>query len=189
MTAIADANPGYAKPWRDHGLALCAITLLIVLEFHSALYAALQVWLVSPTYSHCFLIIPISAWLVWEKRDALKTIKPSVAPHFLWFVPVLLVLWWLGELSAINEVRQYAVVALIQVMIVTLLGIEVLRVIWFPILFLFFLVPTGEYLIFPMEQFATRFVDVCLNLLNIPHFTEGTTFELTNRRFEIAEAC
>jgi exosortase A len=189
MTAIADANPGCAKPWRDHGLALGAVILLIVLEFHSALYAALQVWLVSPTYSHCFLIIPISAWLVWEKRDALKTIKPSVAPHFLWFVPVLLVLWWLGELSAINEVRQYAVVALIQVMIVTILGIEVLRVIWFPILFLFFLVPTGEYLIFPMEQFATRFVDVCLNLLNIPHFTEGTTFELTNGRFEIAEAC
>jgi exosortase A len=189
MTALAEAGPGNAGPWRDHGIALATIIVLIVLAFHDALSAALQVWIVSPTYSHCFLIVPIVAWLVWEKRDALAMIKPAVAPRFLWFVPFLLVLWWLGELSSINEVRQYAVVALIQVMIVTLLGVEVLRVIWFPILFLLFLVPTGEYLIAPMQRFATRFVDISLNLLHIPHYTEGTTFELTNGRFEIAEAC
>lgn len=189
MTTIADAGLGNAKPWRDHGLALGTIILLIVLAFNDALSAALQVWIVSPTYSHCFLIIPIAAWLVWEKRDTLAMIRPAVAPRFLWLVPFLLVLWWLGELSAINEVRQYAVVALFQVMIATLLGVEVLRLIWFPVLFLLFMVPTGEYLIAPMQHFATRFVDICLNLLHIPHYTEGTTFELTNGRFEIAEAC
>ena len=104
-------------------------------------------------------------------------------------MPVLALIWWMGELAAINEVQQYAVVGLIQAMIVALLGINVIRVIWFPILYLLFLVPTGEYLIAPMQHFATHFVDVCLNLLRIPHYTEGTTFELTNGRFEIAEAC
>lgn len=189
MTAIAEVGTGNAKPWRDHGLALGAMIVLIVLAFHDALFAAWRVWMISPTYSHCFLIVPIVAWLIWEKRDTLAMIKPSVAPRFLWFVPLLLVVWWLGELSAINEVRQYAVIALIQVMIVTLLGIDVLRVIWFPIFFLLFLVPTGEYLIAPMQRFATRFVDICLTLLGVAHYTEGTTFELTNGRFEIAEAC
>jgi exosortase A len=189
MTTITDVYSSNARPWRDHGIALGAIILLIGAEFHNTLNAAVQVWIVSPTYSHCFLILPIIAWLVWEKRHALAMIQPTVAPRYLWFVPLLAVLWWLGELSAINEVRQYAVFALLQVMIIALLGVQVLRIIWFPILFLLFLVPTGEYLIFPMQQFATRFVDVCLNLLSIPHYTEGTTLELTTGRFEIAEAC
>lgn len=175
--------------WRTHGLALAAIVSVVVLEFHDALRAALQVWMVSPTYSHCFLILPIVGWLIWEKWDVLRTVRPAVAPHFLWVIPFLTVIWWLGELAAINEVRQYAVIGILQVAIVTVMGIQVLRVIWFPILFLLFLVPTGEYLIFPMQQFATRFVDICLSLLHIPHYTEGTTFELTTGRFEIAEAC
>ena len=113
MTSITAAHPGHAQSWRDHGLALVAIIFLIGVEFHDALNAALQVWSVSPTYSHCFLIIPIGTWLIWEKRDTLRMIRPSVAPRFLWFVPFLVALWWLGELSAINEVRQYAIVALI----------------------------------------------------------------------------
>jgi EpsI family protein len=40
-----------------------------------------------------------------------------------------------------------------------------------------------------MQRFATQFVDVCLNIIGIPHYTEGTVIELTNGRFEIAEAC
>lgn len=184
---MADDSIMYS--WRRHGLALAAVAGLIMLEFHDAVRAAIQVWMVSPTYSHCFLILPIAGWLIWEKWGVLRTIRPAVAPRFLWFIPVLLVIWWLGELSAINEVRQYAVIGLLQIAIITLLGVQVLRQIWFPVFFLLFLVPTGEYLITPMQQFATRFVDICLNTLAIPHYTEGTTFELTNGRFEIAEAC
>jgi EpsI family protein len=72
---------------------------------------------------------------------------------------------------------------------VTLLGVNVIRLIWFPVLYLLFLVPTGEYLIVPMQNFAAHFVDVSLTILGIAHYTDGTTFELTNGRFEIAEAC
>src|SRR2546423_12882223 len=40
-----------------------------------------------------------------------------------------------------------------------------------------------------MPDFATRFTDIGLMLIGVPHYTEGTTIELTNGRFEIAEAC
>src|SRR5262249_10970952 len=98
-------------------------------------------------------------------------------------------MWWMGQLLAINEVQQYAAVGMMQVLIVTLLGLNVVRLIWFPVLYLIFLVPTGEYLIDPMQRFAAHFVDISLTLLNIAHYREGTVFDLTNGRFEIAEAC
>lgn len=188
-TTAIDANQEARQVWRSHLLALAAVLALILIEFRGAVSAAVAVWEVSPTYSHCFLIIPIVGWLIWEKRDALQRMRPAVEPRILLLIVPLVALWWLGELSAVNEVRQYAVVGIMQTAIIALLGPRVIRQIWFPVLFLLALVPTGEYLIGPMQHFATRFVDISLNLLGIPHYTEGTVIEMTNGRFEIAEAC
>ncbi len=187
--ATVSPNEGVSHAWRNHLLALGMLLILILLDFHQAVSAAVTVWMVSPTYSHCFLILPIVGWLIWEKRDVLRAMQPALEPRALLLFPPLVALWWLGQLSAVNEVMQYAVVGLMQVTIIVLLGPKVVRQIWFPIFFLLALVPTGEYLTGPMQQFATRFVDIALNLFGIPHYTEGTIFELTNGRYEIAEAC
>jgi exosortase A len=191
MTAVTlpESDRISSKAWMRHGLVLAALLLLTVAAFLPTVEAAVQVWWISPTYSHCFLILPIIGWLVWEKRPTLALMTPGLEPRALILLPLFGLTWWLGELAAINEVQQYSVVGILQVLIVALLGRGILRVIWFPVLYLLFLVPTGEYLIVPMQHFATVFVDISLNLLGIIHYTEGTTFELTNGRFEIAEAC
>jgi len=191
MTAITlpETRSAAAKAWVRHAAALGILLLATLAAFHDSVAAAVRVWWVSPTYSHCFLIIPIVLWLIWEKRPLLAAHSPSLAPKALLAIPLLVLMWWMGDLAAINEVQQYAMVAIMQALIVALIGIPICRVIWFPIFYLLALVPTGEYLIVPMQHFATRFVDIALNLLGIPHYTEGTTFELTNGRFEIAEAC
>lgn len=178
-----------ARAWRLHGAALAFLVLLTLLEFRESVVAAVQVWWIYETYSHCFLILPISLWLVWEQRAKLAQLTPAVELRALWGVPVVLLVWWLGELATINEVRQLAIVGLIQLAIVAMLGTRVYRQIWFPALYLFFLVPAGQYLIAPMQRFATVFVDLFLTLVGIPHHTEGTLVELTNGKFEIAEAC
>jgi exosortase A len=188
LTTI-DTGQDLSHIWRSHLMALGAVLVLILVEFYSAVLAAFKVWESSPTYSHCFLIVPIIGWLIWEKKAVLQQMKPMAEPRILPLILPLLALWWLGELAAVNEVRQYAVIGIMQIAIIALLGFEVVRQIWFPIMFLLFLVPTGEYLIGPMQDFAARFVDASLNILNIPHYTEGTVLELTNGRFEIAEAC
>ena len=189
VTAAIGANESTLSAWRNHVLALGIVVILILAEFHHAVSAALTVWVVSPTFSHCFLILPIVAWLIWEKRDVLRATTPTVEPYALLLILPLLAGWWLGQLLAVNEIIQYAVVGLIQTAVFALLGPKVVRQIWFPVFFLLFLVPTGEYLTGPMQRFATQFVDVGLNIFGIPHYTEGTVIELTNGRFEIAEAC
>ena len=194
MQVVTAARPpqshrAISNAWLRHGAALAFLVLLALVAFRDCLSAAITVWLVSPTYSHCFLIVPIVIWLIWEKRAALGTLAPSLCPKALLLMPVLALGWWMGQLAAINEVQQYAVVAILQTLVLALLGASVIRVIWFPVLYLLFLVPTGEYLIAPMQIFAAHFVDVSLNILGIPHYTDGTTFELTTGRYEIAEAC
>jgi exosortase A len=191
MTAITlpESEHTVARAWLRHGTALAALLALTLAVFGQAVAAAVKVWTVSPTYSHCFLIVPIALWLIWEKRAALATTAPGLFPRALLLAPLLGLMWWMGQLLAINEVQQYAAVGMMQVLIVALLGLNVVRLIWFPVLYLVFLVPTGEYLIEPMQRFAAHFVDISLTLLNVAHFRQGTVFDLTNGRFEIAEAC
>jgi exosortase A len=175
--------------WLAHLVVLAGLIAVAAFSFRDAIGAAVGVWSVSPTYSHCFLIIPIVIWLVWEKRQEVAATAPQPMPVLLALLVPLLLVWWAGEILTINEVRQFAIVAMVQVLIVAVLGLAVSRILWFPILYLVFLVPTGEYLIVPMQHFAASFVSLCLTALGIPFFREGTLFELSNGRFQIAEAC
>jgi exosortase A len=189
VLSLPQSDRTIASAWLRHGAILAVLVVLTLVLFRDAVTAAVNVWIVSPTYSHCFLIVPIVLWLTWEKRAALAGTAPGLFARALLMTPLLGLMWWMGQLLAINEVQQYAVIGIIQTLIVALLGLNVVRLIWFPVLYLVFLVPTGEYLIAPMQRFATQFVDISLTLLKIPHYTQGTVFELANGRYEIAEAC
>jgi exosortase A len=189
-SAFADVPASPARrQWAWHlsvlGIIVCAVLAL----FQYEVVNAVEVWWFYPAYSHCFLVIPISAWLVWRKREQLASMAPRLEPKALLLMVVLMLAWLAGYFSLINEVRQFSVVAMIIVAILALLGPQVFRVIAFPVLYLFFLVPFGQYFIPPMQQFTTWFTDLGLNGLAVPHFTEGTVIELPNGRFEIADAC
>ena len=113
---------------------------------------------------------------------------PLIRPRFGLFPP-LVVVSLVGELTRINEVEQLAFVGLLQVLILAILGLQVYRTILFPSLFLFFLVPMGEYLILPLQHFTTHFISAGLTLLGIPHYTEVNLIQLSNGNYEVAEAC
>jgi exosortase A len=188
--ATADAKAQQTtRDWLWHLGTLVAVTGLILAIFQFEVINAVQVWWIYPAYSHCFLILPISAYLVWEKRNTLAGMTPTIAPKALCAILPLLLLWLVSKFSTINEFRQFAVIGLIEISILTMVGPRVFAAILFPALYLFFLVPAGQYLIPPMQVFAAEFVNVGLNLLNIPHYTEGTVIELPNSLFEVAEAC
>ncbi|HVZ70375.1 MAG TPA: exosortase A [Rhizomicrobium sp.] len=187
--AVNDVHTDVRTLWLRHIGALSLVLAVLAWFFWPNIQAALTVYWVSPTYSHCYLIVPISAWLVWNKRDELRTVRPQL------FLPALVLLiplaagWYFGHLVAINEAQQFALMAMAQVIMLALFGWPVYRVLMFPALFLFFLVPTGEYLVPPLQRFTTHFITTFLSLMRIPYYAEGTIIELANGRYQVEEAC
>lgn len=188
-STVLDAATDLKSRWAWHLAGLGTLLAVIGGLFWNDIAAAAEVWWLYPAYSHSFLILPISLWLIWNKRTELRAQTPTLAPKAVLAALPFLALWIIGELGTINEARQFAVIGFVQVAIVAMLGPRVYRTILFPALFLFFLVPTGQYLIPPLQRITTDFVDAALSLFAIPHYTEGTLIELPNGRFEIAEAC
>jgi exosortase A len=178
-----------AAPWSLHLGALGALLALIFIAFQYEVLNAVESWWVYPTYTHCFLVIPISLWLIWEKREELRRETPSVTTSGLLAIPFLLAFWFAANIATINEARQIALVGIMQVAILTTLGARVYRKVLFPSLYLFALVPVGQYLVPPMQLIATWFADTGLTLLGIAHYTEGTLIQLETGLFEVAEAC
>ena len=185
----ADRLASQRLVWATHLAVLAGLVALLVWFNLRAIESAVQVWWVSPTFSHCFLIIPISGYLIFRRRHDLARSVPSVYPLALVIAPPLILFAIAGCIADINEFEQFAFVAILQVLVLAVLGPITYRKILFPALFLFFLVPTGDYLIDPLQQFTTSFVSYGLTVLGIPHLTEGYIIKLSNGNFEVAEAC
>ena len=189
LERAALACPSPARQWLWPGLALAGGTALWIVAYWAAIAAAVQSWWVSPSYSYCFLIIPICGFLVWLRRQRLASMTPlPFAPALLLGIPAGL-LWLAGNAAMINEVQQFAAILMIQMLILGIVGPRVYRALLFPCLFLFFLVPTGEYLLPYLQRFTTWFVSTGLTLLGILHYTEGNMILLANGNFEVAQAC
>lgn len=191
VTAVVPVarRPAPLMVWTTHLIALCALVGLLCVFNAQAIAAAVRVWWVSPTFSHCFFVIPVSAYFVWSSRHALALLTPTAYPPALALFPPLVLISLAAKITHINEVEQLAFIGQLQVLILAVVGPQVYRRILFPSLFLFFLVPMGEYLIVPLQNFTTHFISAGLTLLGIPHYTEMTLIQLSNGDYEVAEAC
>lgn len=188
VDAVRDDSDIRAR-WMVHtGLAGLLLVVLGIAFFDDVSHTA-TVWWVYPSYSHCFLVIPISAWLIWERREQLLRESPSVAPIALLAAPLFGLMWLLGYYATIAEVREVAVMGLAQTVFATMFGLKLYRMFLFPLLFLFFLVPTGEYLIPPLQHFTADFTQRGLDFFGVIYYREGTLFQLQNGSYEVAEAC
>ncbi|HEY0523037.1 MAG TPA: exosortase A, partial [Stellaceae bacterium] len=116
-------------------------------------------------------------------------LSPRPFPWALAALPPLGAAWLVAHIAGILEAEQLLIVGMLQVALLTILGIGVYRAILFPLLFLFFLVPTGEFLVPSLQEFTAHFVVVGLQLTGIPVYMDGVFLQIPNGNFHVAEAC
>ncbi|NWG40065.1 MAG: exosortase A [Hydrogenophilaceae bacterium] len=167
------------------GLLLTAIFILYWPTFHSML----EIWERSETFAHGYLIFPISAWLIWRKRYHLTQIEPRPDWRGLVFLVLAGAGWLLADAGSVKVVAQYAFIALLIAAIWAVLGSRVVRAIFFPLAFLLFAVPVGEFLIAPLMEFTADFTVKALQLTGIPVYREGTFFSIPSGDWSVVEGC
>lgn len=146
-------------------------------------------WDRASAYKHCYLIAPISLYLIWDQRDRLTRMMPSAG---FWGLPVVLAFgmaWLIADIANIDEGRQFAVVGMMQGLFLTVLGWPVYRALAFPLLFLFLAVPTGGYLLPWMQAVATDITVAGLRLIGIPVFAEGIIITVPTGIYRVAPGC
>ena len=167
--------------------------LLAFVIYAPILYHMSRHWALVEDYSHGFLIAPLALYFAWERRDALR--RAPVRPSFWGLVPLLLGTLTLivGRLGVeLMNLRISFVLTLIG-LVLLLLGRRVTRVLAFPLVFLFLMVPLPQSLVnvvaFPLQLAAADWAVHTLHLLGIPALREGNIIQLPSATLFVAEAC
>jgi exosortase A len=187
--ASVDAAPRRAAIWRAVLATIVIVLALFAFFYPSEIAGAVRVWDQSTAYTHCWLILPIVAYLLWERRRELQIWTPSPTVWPLLLVPVAAALWLLAQRAGILEGRQLALMLMLQAVLASLLGPRFWRAFIFEFLYLFFLIPTGEFLVPSLQNFTRDFIVTGLHLLHVPVFYDASMIEIPEGRFFVAEAC
>jgi exosortase A len=178
-----------APGWKPALTLIGIASLVFGIAFWQEIAAAVGVWIDSTAYNHCFLILPLAGFLLWERRAVLSSVSPRPV---LWPLPVMLSLsgvWLVAAILDIQEGRQLVIVAMFEVVLLVALGPRAFWQLLAPFLFLFFLVPSGAFLVPSLQTITADITIAGLHALRIPVFSDGFMIEIPEGPFEIAEAC
>lgn len=168
---------------------LLALLLLQITIYAETYWSMVQVWWRSETFAHGFLIFPISLYLIWSRREQLREINYRIDFSGLPLIALCGFIWLLAHLADVLVIQQFAVVLMIPAIIWSVCGLQKVWAMAFPLAFLLFAVPTGEFLMDPMMEFTADFTVAAVRLTGIPVFREGLFFTLPTGSWSVVEAC
>lgn len=180
---------GLPAHWRLPIAALLALVLAILLLYRHSVVGMVSIWSRSETYTHGFVVPLISLWLVWRMRHALAPLVPRPAASAALLMLGAAALWLAGDLVAVNAATQLAVVTLLVLAVPAVLGWVVARAMMFPLGFLFFAVPIGDFMLPQMMEWTADFTVVALRASGIPVYREGLQFVIPSGLWSVVEAC
>ncbi|MDR3533308.1 MAG: exosortase [Rhodopila sp.] len=175
--------------WRRLVLPLGLGLLLLGALFNKEVVAAVQTWDASTAYNHCFLIIPIALYLLWDRRFDLVGIQARPMPAVVLLGPPLAFAWLVSERLGIMEGRQLIAITFVELLFLAVLGKRLWWAMAGPLLYLYFLVPFGEFLTPKLQDITTWFVRHGLDTLGVPAYIDGYIIEIPQGTFFVAEAC
>ena len=178
-----------APGWRPALILIGIASLAFGVVFRQEITGAVQVWMDSTAYNHCFLVLPLAGFLLWERRAVIASVSPRPVLWPLLMLPLLSAVWLLSAVLDIQEGRQLDTVAMFEVVLLVTLGPHVFWLLLAPLLFLFFLVPSGAFLVPSLQTITADITVFGLRALHIPVFSDGYMIEIPEGPFEIAEAC
>ncbi len=187
---IASETPaGSGVSWKRALFFLALALSWIGYLYRDAFEAMVVIWQRSETFNHCFLIPPIVAWLIWRKRSVLAKIQPVPSYSALFLTVGAGAAWLAGQLAVVNALTQFAVVTVAVASVPALLGFRVGSAIAFPLAFLFFSVPFGEFVMPQMMELTADFTVLALRVSGIPVYREGLQFVIPSGNWSVVEAC
>jgi exosortase A len=176
-------------PWRQALPPWLLLVAVVLVLYRDTAVAMVEIWSRSDTFAHAFVVPPIAAWLIWRQREALAALSPRPAAWVLSLLAGVGIVWLLGALGAGNSVTQLAFTALLVLTVPAVIGMEAARVMLFPLCFLFFAVPIGEFVVPQLMIWTADFTALALRFSGIPVYREGLQLVIPSGTWHIVEAC
>lgn len=172
--------------------ALSVIAALLVFAFGwywETTFSIVSIWQRSETFAHGFLVVPIFAYLVWLRRRELALIPMRPCAPALAGLAAAGLAWLVGETGSVVSLSQFAVASMVPIAIWAVLGTRVVKELAFPLAFLFFTVPFGDFLVPTLIDRTADVTVFALQATGVPVYRDGNQFQIPTGSWSVVEAC
>jgi exosortase len=169
---------------RPGWIAGFALLVAFAILYRNVVASLVDAWAHDDNYSHGFLIVPVAAFFVWERRRRLR--ETVVATSIVGLVVILSSLLTLvaGVLGAELLLTRVSMIGVLAGTVLFVLGWSHLRILALPLSFLILMVPIPaivfNQIAFPLQLLASQFGERALNLASVPVLREGNVMILAN---------
>jgi exosortase A len=172
-------------------LGIIGLVLLAFAAFWQTTASLMESWedTVGRTYTHGYLVVALALWMIWRERHRLAAVpaRPFL-PAF--GVAVAGAVGWLIAFRAGFEIlHQAALPALVATAVLTAFGWRVLRVLAFPLAWLYLAIPVWDALLPVLNTISVFAVRFLLRVADVPAYFVNNTFEIPGGTFAIADGC
>jgi exosortase len=189
VSAPAEEMKQQRPPW----LAMAWFFGLLVVCYFPVLAQLVRKWYYDEDMGHGFFVPVIAAYIAWQNRD--KLFASGLRTNY-WGLAILIfagLQLYVSTLAAELFTTRTAFIESVIGMVVFLGGVPALRILAFPILLLFFMVPIPSVIYnqitFPLQIFASQVAEFVLNLLGYAVLRDGNVLELASQKLSVVEAC
>lgn len=173
-------------------LAAFFIAICLTIIFEDGLEHMVRWWSVEE-YSHGYLIPAVALFLLFQKLDRLLALDWIGAWHGVIAVLAGLLMFSLGELSALYVIVQYGFLLTLGGLGLAMVGWAGMRYLWLPLIYLMFMIPLPNFIYFNLSselQLISSQIGVTITrLFGISVYLEGNVIDLGNYKLQVAEAC
>lgn len=184
---VGPAPEGRVWPLAVGGI--CLVCALITILYRDGVWTAVALWLTSSAYNHSLLILPVFVFMLWSGRKDVGGLPPRPA---LWgggIIVVFSLLWLLSTLSGVAEGGHFAIIGIIQGVLLTVLGPRLYLRLLLPFSYLWLLVPSGEFMVPTLQAVTAWAAAMLLELVGIAAFRDNLVIEVASGSYVVAPGC
>jgi exosortase len=191
--ASTPSAPGYVRQNAAFLIQAAAISALLVVLYHRILLSLVEEWIQDPNYSYGFFVLLFCAWVLWRRRNVLRSTPTKPAAFGLVIIAGALGLLILGVVGAEFYLSRTSLLLLIAGLIIYFLGWRMLGAVLFPWAVLLLTIPLPTIVFnqvsLPLQFEASRLASDLAILAGVPVLREGNVILLPNLTLDVAEAC
>lgn len=168
--------------------SVVAVFILLGILYQDGLVPLLNRWV----GSHGYLILLISLFMIWQKKDRIEQLEFNGS--WLGFTLVFfgVALFFVGELGTLYIIVQYSLLVVLSGLVLSLAGPRAFMLFLIPLIYLVFSIPLPNFLnnnLYSQLQFISSHLGVAvIRLFGISVFLEGNVIDLGNFKMQVVEA-
>lgn len=184
-----ELDPKPQPPW----LTIAWFSALLVACYFPILVQLVRKWYNDEDMGHGFFVPVIAAYIAWQNKDKLFASGLRTNNWGLAIIVFAGLQLYVSTLAAELFTQRTAFIESLIGIVLFLGGMPALRILSFPIVLLFFMVPIPSVIYtqitFPLQIFASQVAEFSLNLMGYAVLRDGNVLELASQKLSVVEAC